>query len=70
VGEPSFQLKIAVSGHGYWQELVESIVWAHNKLKVASASLFNEVENMDDTMAMVEAEAKSQDSPERLRLDP
>jgi photosystem I P700 chlorophyll a apoprotein A1 len=23
------------SGRGYWQELIESIVWAHNKLKVA-----------------------------------
>jgi photosystem I P700 chlorophyll a apoprotein A1 len=25
------------SGRGYWQELIESIVWAHNKLKVAPA---------------------------------
>lgn len=23
------------SGRGYWQELIESILWAHNKLKVA-----------------------------------
>ncbi|MCD7456674.1 hypothetical protein HAX54_032730, partial [Datura stramonium] len=23
------------SGRGYWQELIESIIWAHNKLKVA-----------------------------------
>ncbi|MBA0780963.1 hypothetical protein Gotri_005003, partial [Gossypium trilobum] len=23
------------SRRGYWQELIESIVWAHNKLKVA-----------------------------------
>ena len=23
------------SDRGYWQELIESIVWAHNKLKVA-----------------------------------
>ena len=23
------------SGRGYWQELIESIVWAHNKLRVA-----------------------------------
>jgi photosystem I P700 chlorophyll a apoprotein A1 len=23
------------SGRGYWQELIESIVWAHNKIKVA-----------------------------------
>lgn len=22
---------------GYWQELIESIVWAHNKLRVAPA---------------------------------
>ncbi|KAK4381459.1 Photosystem I chlorophyll a apoprotein A2 [Sesamum angolense] len=26
------------SGRGYWQELIESIVWAHNKLKVAPAT--------------------------------
>ncbi len=26
---------ILFSGRGYWQELIESIVWAHNKLKVA-----------------------------------
>ncbi|KAK8957664.1 Photosystem I P700 chlorophyll a apoprotein A1 [Platanthera zijinensis] len=26
------------SGRGYWQELLESIVWAHNKLKVAPAT--------------------------------
>ncbi|KAI7732396.1 hypothetical protein M8C21_025794, partial [Ambrosia artemisiifolia] len=25
-------------GPGYWQELIESIIWAHNKLKVASAT--------------------------------
>ena len=25
------------SGRGYWQELIESIVWAHNKLRVAPA---------------------------------
>ncbi|KAF9625451.1 hypothetical protein IFM89_022848 [Coptis chinensis] len=25
------------SGRSYWQELIESIVWAHNKLKVAPA---------------------------------
>jgi len=25
------------SGRGYWQELIESIVWAHNKIKVAPA---------------------------------
>ncbi|RYQ83802.1 hypothetical protein S245_070334 [Arachis hypogaea] len=27
-----------VRGRGYWQELIESIVWAHNKLKVAPAT--------------------------------
>ncbi|KAL0685473.1 hypothetical protein Bca4012_052321 [Brassica carinata] len=27
-----------LSGRGYWQELIESIVWAHNKLKVAPAT--------------------------------
>jgi photosystem I P700 chlorophyll a apoprotein A1 len=26
------------SGHGYWQELIDSIIWAHNKLKVALAT--------------------------------
>ncbi|GKE33718.1 photosystem I P700 apoprotein A1 [Tanacetum coccineum] len=26
------------NGRGYWQELIESIVWAHNKLKVAPAT--------------------------------
>lgn len=26
------------SGHDYWQELIESIVWVHNKLKVALAT--------------------------------
>ncbi|TYH25255.1 hypothetical protein ES288_A03G154600v1 [Gossypium darwinii] len=26
------------SGHGYWQELIESIVWAQNKLKFALAT--------------------------------
>ena len=25
------------SGRGYWQELIESILWAHNKLKFAPA---------------------------------
>ena len=25
------------SGRGYWQELIESILWSHNKLKFASA---------------------------------
>ncbi|MBA0873010.1 hypothetical protein Goshw_025311 [Gossypium schwendimanii] len=26
------------SGHGYWQELIESIILAYNKLKVAPAT--------------------------------
>jgi photosystem I P700 chlorophyll a apoprotein A1 len=26
------------SGRGYWQELIESIVWAHKKFKVAPAT--------------------------------
>jgi photosystem I P700 chlorophyll a apoprotein A1 len=25
------------SSRGYWQELIESIIWAHNKLKVSLA---------------------------------
>jgi photosystem I P700 chlorophyll a apoprotein A1 len=32
----AFSLMFLFSGRGYWQELIESIVWAHNKLKVAS----------------------------------
>ncbi|KAK8516957.1 hypothetical protein V6N12_032157 [Hibiscus sabdariffa] len=28
----------SLRGRGYWQELIESIVWAHNKLKVAPAT--------------------------------
>jgi photosystem I P700 chlorophyll a apoprotein A1 len=28
-------LMFLFSGRGYWQELIESIVWAHNKIKVA-----------------------------------
>ncbi|BAZ04224.1 photosystem I core protein PsaA [Calothrix sp. NIES-3974] len=32
-----FSLMFLFSGRGYWQELIESIVWAHNKLKVAPA---------------------------------
>jgi len=31
----AFSLIFLFSGRGYWQELIESIVWAHNKLKVA-----------------------------------
>ena len=31
----AFSLMFLFSGRGYWQELIESIVWAHNKLKIA-----------------------------------
>jgi len=31
----AFSLIFLFSGRGYWQELIESIIWAHNKLKVA-----------------------------------
>jgi len=31
----AFSLMFLFSGRGYWQELIESIVWAHSKLKVA-----------------------------------
>jgi photosystem I P700 chlorophyll a apoprotein A1 len=30
----AFSLMFLFSGRGYWQELIESIVWAHNKLKI------------------------------------
>ncbi|MGB8699793.1 MAG: photosystem I core protein PsaA [Thermosynechococcaceae cyanobacterium] len=33
----AFSLMFLFSGRGYWQELIESIVWAHNKLKVGPA---------------------------------
>nr|YP_009393130.1 photosystem I P700 apoprotein A1 [Bostrychia moritziana]ARW61692.1 photosystem I P700 apoprotein A1 [Bostrychia moritziana] len=33
----AFSLMFLFSGRGYWQELIESIVWAHNKTKVAPA---------------------------------
>ena len=33
----AFSLMFLFSGRGYLQELIESIVWAHNKLKVAPA---------------------------------
>ncbi|MFN5471984.1 MAG: photosystem I core protein PsaA [Pseudanabaena sp.] len=33
----AFSLMFLLSGRGYWQELIESIVWAHNKLNVAPA---------------------------------
>ena len=33
----AFSLMFLFSGRGYCQELIESIVWAHNKLKVAPA---------------------------------
>ncbi|KAL5643878.1 hypothetical protein ACJX0J_001511, partial [Zea mays] len=32
----AFSLMFLFSGRGYWQELIESIVWAHNKLKALS----------------------------------
>jgi photosystem I P700 chlorophyll a apoprotein A1 len=31
----AFSLMFLFSDHGYWKELIESIVWAHKKLKVA-----------------------------------
>ena len=31
----AFSLIFLFSGRGYWQELIESLLWAHNKLKVA-----------------------------------
>ena len=34
----AFSLMFLFSGRGYWQELIFSIVWAHNKLKVAPAT--------------------------------
>jgi photosystem I P700 chlorophyll a apoprotein A1 len=34
----AFSFMFLFSGRGYWQELIESIVWAHNKLKVAPAT--------------------------------
>jgi photosystem I P700 chlorophyll a apoprotein A1 len=33
----AFSLMFLFSGRGYWQELIESLVWAHNKLRVAPA---------------------------------
>ena len=36
------------SGRGYWQELIESIVWAHNKLKVAPATQPRALSIVDD----------------------
>jgi photosystem I P700 chlorophyll a apoprotein A1 len=30
----AFSLMFLFSGRGYWQELIESIVWAHKKLKL------------------------------------
>jgi photosystem I P700 chlorophyll a apoprotein A1 len=30
----AFSLMFLFSGRGYWQELIESIVWAHNKLNL------------------------------------
>ncbi|KDP24742.1 hypothetical protein JCGZ_25491 [Jatropha curcas] len=34
----AFSLMFLFSGRGYWQELIESIVWVHNKLTVAPAT--------------------------------
>ncbi|PHT47835.1 Photosystem I chlorophyll a apoprotein A1 [Capsicum baccatum] len=34
----AFSLMFLFSGCGYWQELIESIIWAHNKFKVAPAN--------------------------------
>ncbi|KAF6151666.1 hypothetical protein GIB67_043073 [Kingdonia uniflora] len=34
----AFSLMFPFSGRGYWQEPIESIIWAHNKLKVAPAT--------------------------------
>lgn len=34
----AFNLMFLFSGRAYWQELIESIVWAHNKLKVVVAA--------------------------------
>ncbi|MGD1906433.1 MAG: photosystem I core protein PsaA [Leptolyngbyaceae cyanobacterium] len=31
-----FSLMFLFSGRGYWQELIESIVWAHNKLRITT----------------------------------
>jgi photosystem I P700 chlorophyll a apoprotein A1 len=31
----AFSLIFLFSGRGYWQELIESILWAHNKLKIS-----------------------------------
>jgi photosystem I P700 chlorophyll a apoprotein A1 len=33
----AFSLIFLFSGRGYWQELIESIIWAHSKLKVMPA---------------------------------
>jgi photosystem I P700 chlorophyll a apoprotein A1 len=33
----AFSLMFLFSGRGYWQELIESIVWAHSKLNLAPA---------------------------------
>jgi hypothetical protein len=33
----AFSSMFLFSGCGYWQELIESFIWAHNKLRVAPA---------------------------------
>ena len=30
----AFSLMFLFSGRGYWQELLEAVLWAHHKLKV------------------------------------
>jgi photosystem I P700 chlorophyll a apoprotein A1 len=32
----AFSLMFLYSGRGYWQELIESILWAHHKLKIVN----------------------------------
>ncbi|MBA0788788.1 hypothetical protein Gotri_006822, partial [Gossypium trilobum] len=34
----AFSLIFLFRRRGYWKELIESIVWAHNKLNVASST--------------------------------
>ena len=32
----AFSLMFLFSGRGYWQELIESVIWSHHKLKIAA----------------------------------
>ncbi|PHT76106.1 hypothetical protein T459_19628 [Capsicum annuum] len=34
----AFSLMFLFNERGYWQKLIESIIWSHNKLKVALAT--------------------------------